>query len=84
MGCDRDDRVKHIGLKYKLINFKISQLCKMISLLDVKWYASYIVPVFWVILSDLKSTYEKEIDENCQTFSDIVLFVYSFFILFIT
>lgn len=56
----------------------------MIFLLDVKWYASYIVPVFWVILSDLKSTYEKEIDENCQTFSDIVLFVYSFFILFIT
>lgn len=55
----------------------------MIFLLDVKWYASYIVPVFWVILSDLKSTYEKEIDENCQIFSDIVLFVYSFFVFYL-
>lgn len=40
----------------------------------------YIVPVFWIILSDLKSTYEKEIDENCQIFSDIVLLVSSFFV----
>lgn len=83
MGCDRDDRVKHIGLKYKLINFKISQLCKMIFLLDVKWYASYIVPVFWVILSDLKSTYEKEIDEKLPIFSDIVLFVSSLFVFYL-
>lgn len=83
MGCDRDDRVKHIGLKYKLINFKISQLCKMIFLVDVKWYASYIVPKFWVILSDFKSTYEKEIDENCQIFSDKVLFVSSLFVFYL-
>lgn len=83
MGCDRDDRVKHIGLKYKLINFKIYQLSKMIFLVDGKWYASYIVPVFWIILSDLKSTYEKEIDENCQILSDIVLFVSSFFVFYL-